>query len=216
MNATGTALLSFSNVIADVISIIKYRYVDRRYYPLFYFFWLGSINEIINTFLIKHKSTTIVNSNIYVLLEFFLLLWFLYNFDSSRLKLMSKALAGFLLLCWNVEAFYIKTPWEFLVFFRILDSYTIVLLSLYVLNLQLMNSIKDVAFRSNVLLCSAFIVYFSYKSFVYTFWAYGENSGDKSFLLKLFSIIVYINLVTNLLYGLAVIWLPKKKGFILR
>jgi hypothetical protein len=62
------------------------------------------------------------------------------------------------------------------------------------------------------LICNAFIIYFTFKILVEAFWLYGVNESV-NFQAMVFDISSYINVFTNLIYALAVLWMPMKRVF---
>ena len=64
------------------------------------------------------------------------------------------------------------------------------------------------------LLCISFVIYFTFKALIQSFVIYGVNRTS-AFLLNIYVIMVYINLVCNLLHALALLWMPRKARSIL-
>ncbi|HYH14989.1 MAG TPA: hypothetical protein VD794_07210, partial [Flavisolibacter sp.] len=70
------AILGFTILIAGIIGGVRFNRVHHTYYPLLYFFWLAGFNEILSTCLAINGVNTIINGNVYVLLESYLLTWY--------------------------------------------------------------------------------------------------------------------------------------------
>ena len=114
---------------------------------------------------------------------------------------------------WLIENF-LKKFSLFCDYFAIYYSFIIVLMSITTVNDLIVRSRSRIFTKANFLLCISFIFYFTYQVLIYSFWIYGVGSS-RGFLLNVFSIMVYINLLTNLIYALAVLWMPKKLEFTL-
>ena len=65
------------------------------------------------------------------------------------------------------------------------------------------------------LLCISFIFFFTYTILVEIFWKYGLTKRS-TFGFNVYIILEYVNLITNLVYALAILWMPRKQKFILR
>jgi len=59
------------------------------------------------------------------------------------------------------------------------------------------------------ILCTGFIIYFTFKALIQAFAIYGFSRGN-SFLLNIYIIMIYLNFLVNLLYLYAVLWIPTK------
>jgi hypothetical protein len=56
------------------------------------------------------------------------------------------------------------------------------------------------------------MVYYTFTVIIGVFWIYGFG-GSSSFRRHMVWILIYINLVVNLVFALAVLWMPKKLRF---
>lgn len=82
------------------------------------------------------------------------------------------------------------------------------------INSILVSGIRKMMKYALFLICLAFTIYFTYKIIVEAFWLYGLESST-SFQLLVWNITVFVNLIANLMYALAIVWIPKKKPSIL-
>lgn len=204
--------LSFSVFIAGVIGFIRYRSINKIYYPFLICLWLACVNESISFLLAKNQNTTIINNNIYVLLESLLITLFFKNIGLFKTRISTYYLISFsFIIVWAIEVILIRKFHSYNVYFSIFYSMIIVLMSISTINGLIGNS-KKILRNSIFLLCVGFIVYFTFMVLTYAFWIYGLNSSNH-FLNSVFRILVYINLFVNLIYALAVLWMPKKQVF---
>src|SRR5688500_6803339 len=94
-------------LIAGVIAIVRFRKINRVYYPFLYLIWLGCINELLGTILLKLGHGAAVNNNIYVLAEALLLLWFFRNINNTTKYDWYYITAGFFFtIIWGYENLY--------------------------------------------------------------------------------------------------------------
>ncbi len=213
MNFLLSVIINFSIILAGIIAIIRYRHIHNCYYPFLYFIWLGCLNEIFSYVLIKNGFHTNINNNIYVLIESFLLIYFF-----KKLRVLKKGnplllvIISGLTVLWIFENLIQSKILTVSVYFRISYSFTIVLLSITYTNRLITTFRKNIFTHADFLICASFIIYFTYKILVEAFWLYGLDSSIE-FQKPVYTIMIYINLLCNLIYTLAIIWMPRKQIF---
>jgi hypothetical protein len=208
-----SAIWSMSIGIAAMIACWKFRTIHPVFRPFIYCIWLALANEILSIIMVRTIHTNAVNSNIYVLLESLLIVWQFRKWGLfERYRIIFRLLLVLLVLAWIAENFILFSIHQFSSWFRIFYSFIIVLLSISLLNRQILGD-KGVLLKNPVaLICLAFIIYYTYKVLVETFWVYGLNESG-IFRNKVYIILNYINLFSNLIYALAVLWMPTKHRF---
>jgi len=215
MNYTIAAIFSFSIFIAAIIGLIRFKGISPVYYPFLYCLWIGATNELLSYILIRMGHSTAINISIYVLAESLLFTW---QFKNWGLFKRSKILFPILLLClvlfWSIEVFFIEGSKNTISYFRIFHSFLISIMSLNIINEQLNLEKKNILKNSIFLICIVFVIYFTCDVIVGLFWLYGLHMS-RQFQFNLAVIIIYINLFANLIYALAVLWMPLKHRFTL-
>lgn len=235
-NAIIYSITQYSLAIAAIIAIIRFKKAVPTYLPFFIFILVGFTNEIISYFTANYLRNNAVNNNIYVLAESLLLLW---QFKCWRLfdnkRYLPLALGAAFILFWIVEVLFFTSIMQVAAYFRVFYSFVIVLLSITMVNKLITtergNLLKNAAF----IICIAFIIYFTYKILVEIFYIYGvivstantelqqlklENKAlydqmvaeNKTFRIRVFDIMRFINLFCNLVYAVALLWVPKKRS----
>jgi len=206
-------IFRFSIVIAAVIGWIRIKKIDPAYYPFIYCLWIGALNECISSVIVELGYYSSVNNNIYVLLESLLISWQFRKwglFQASRY--LFTGIITILCLFWITENFFISKIIYISSYFRIFYSFIIALFSIHTINWLIIRERKSILKNSIFLICIGFVIYFTYKILVEAFWVYGLNNGS-NFRQKVYDIMVYINLFSNLIYALAVLWMPAKQRF---
>lgn len=213
MNFTVIVIISFSILIAGIIAVVKYRQIHSSYYPFLYFVWVGCLNELISFCLVMNGYYTSINSNIYVLAESLLIVYFF-----RQLALFRRHRMLFICLVTSLSAMWL---YENLIqghitavtgYFRFTYSAVIVLLSIIRINSVIATARQSMLANPDFLICAGFIIYFTYKIVVEAFWLYGL-SASATFQLRVYDIMAYINLFINLLYAYAILWMPRKQPF---
>lgn len=208
--------LSYSIIPAVLFGVYKFRTIDRIYFPILVCIIFGFINEVTSTILISKGYSNAVNNNIYYLAETLLLLlqfkkWQLFD-EYPSLFSTSVILT---ILVWLIE----NRSWHyinlFLPHFRSIGSMLVVVMSILTINKLIINHTEPLLRCPIFLFCTGFCLYFSTCLVVEVFLYYGSQT---SILLRdaVFKAGSIINAVTNLIYLIAILWMPQKPRFIMQ
>ena len=206
-------VFSFSIAIAAIIGWIRFKKINPTYYPFVICIWIGLLNEIISYFVIRSGHSNAINNNIYVLVEAILFTlqfkrWGLFQYN----RRLFPTLILIFIAAWLVQHLYISKITVIRSEFRILYSFALVLMSISQLNKTLSREKKSLLKNSIFLICIGFILYYTYKIIVEAFWVYGLNNS-RDFRNNVYLILAYINLISNLIYAMAILWTPAKHRF---
>src|SRR5665213_733586 len=80
-------VLNFSVAIPAVAGVIRFKHVIKRFYPFLFLVWLGLFNESLSLAMIYTTGGNAVNGNLYVFIEFMLILWQFYRWNTRRLAI---------------------------------------------------------------------------------------------------------------------------------
>lgn len=197
-------------------AFLRYRKSAAIYRPFFIFLWIAFTGDILNLACTELLHSTIVLSNIYVLVEFLVILWVFYKWNQSlkKTRYLLLGLAG--LVIWMLDNF----VWHSISsginsLYRIYYCIVIVFLSIDLINKLIIFERKKLVGNAMFLVCVTFTFYFSYKAYVESFYVL-KFSFSKGFLYTVFAIMKIINLLSNLMYTIAVLCMPKKQEFYMR
>lgn len=214
MNHTQVVLFSATILFPAIAGIIKFRNIERDFYPFIIFLWVATLNEIISYFISVLGYSTTLNNNIYILAEALLILWQFKEWEvfqsyKKGYTIMTLALvAVWLLDNSNIERLgSITSP------FRLLYSFMIVLMSIHINNRLVFTSKKSLLKNPVFIICCGFTIYFTYKILVEVFWIYGLNA-TRNFRIGVYEILTWINALINILYLVALLCIPKKPHYI--
>lgn len=206
---------SASVFIPGIIGLIRYQKMEKQYYPFVYFIWAGCINEGISIVLAMNGNSNYINSNLYVLVAALSLTWFFKRIGLfGRTRSFFYAIMASFIIIWLVEVLWLKDINEITSIFRILFSFAITLMSITLINTLLISDTEKLLHNPLFIISTAFAIFFTYRGIVEAFWIYGLKSST-SFQLLIWNISVYVNLFTNLIYAVAILWIPKKQPSIL-
>lgn len=216
MNFELNVILSFSIALAVLISWIRFKRLHPAYYPFIFLLWLGLINEIVSYIIIGKGLSNAVTYNIYSLIEVLLIIWQfkLWRLFNRNVRLYPIMLT-LIIVMWVVEILFFGSLYSFNSYFLITSSFILVLMSIAMIN-QLLARVQESLLRSSIfLVCLGFVFYFTYSVLVEAFWIYGLTE-NQIFVTNIYTILIYVNLFTNLLYAFAVLWMPTKPKYLLQ
>lgn len=206
-------IFSFSIAIAAIIGLIRFKKINPAYYPFLFCIWLAFLNEILNYILARTIKNNIPNNNIYVLLESLLITWQFKRWGLfQRTNYLYFLLISLYVTAWVIEIFFVFTINQMTFYFQIFYSFIVVLMSIHIINRLIVRERKNVLKNPVFLICLAFVTYFTLRVLILTFQLYGTNLS-REFRVNVFYSMIYVNLLSNLIYALAVLWMPTKQRF---
>jgi hypothetical protein len=204
---------SLSILLPAVIGGIRFSKINPAYYPFLFFIWAGLLNEIATIYLVKQIKSNAVNNNLFYLIESLLITvqfkkWRLFD----RSPVLYKTLLIFFPVFWVGETLLLGSLYNFSSYFIILHSFLITLLSISMINRLLARERKGLRKNAIFLISLGWIVFFTYAILVEISYMYGTHLSEP-FQNAVMYILAFVNLFTNLLYALAILWIPKKSGY---
>lgn len=201
-------VLSLSILLPCTAGIVRVKNIPAIYYPLILIVWLGLITEIISYYLINNAIAV----NIFSLIEFLLFclqfrLWKSILYKNSTFYLLTVGM----LIFWMVDNIVLMKINNFNSYFLILYPFVLVLLAVNQLNFLIVNFRGNILKNAIFILCIAVIIFYSYKSLSEIFYHYAQDSRTR---IAIFSVQIYMNVLFNILFTLAVLCIPRNKTFI--
>ena len=206
-------LLSFTIAIPAITGLVRYKIIEKQYRPFTWICWIITLNELLMFVLIRMKIFTFISYNLAIPVICFLYLlqfreWGLF----ARKKYLFQIIFGTLFLVWIADHFLVNgyRLASRTVYFRVCYSLALVLLSVNSINRQIVSEKKSLLQNSRFLICMGLVVYYTYRIIVDAFSIKGMSQG---FLMQLgdFSRVLLVGL--NLLFAVAVLWIPTKKNY---
>jgi hypothetical protein len=205
--------LAYSALFPCLVAIARYRQLCRRYLPFLLLMWLGLFNDQVSYLSGKFFRTNAPNSNLWFLTEFLLCLWFFYRRRLFRDSAVPRVIAAVYGLFWAGETFVYRSPLDFSVYAHILFAFTCVLLAIQYINKLIVNEQRLTTRHAEFLICIGLILYNTLALLAECFWLYGFDT-DRQFAANVFAINAVGNFITNLIFGFALLWIPRKQAFL--
>ena len=209
-------LISFVGAaIPAIVAITKWKKIPPSYYPFICFIWLTVLREISATITAHIYRNNAVPTNIYILLmSIFLLLQFNnWSLFKQHKKLLYFLMAVFVAVwCW--EFLYFTNLWHYSSYYRIMFSFILVLLSIHSINLIINSTPTKLTKNSIFLICFAFIMLYTIKTILEIIFALGSYTNNV-FISHIYDNISYLTIPINILYAIAIKFIPQKSTFTL-
>ena len=212
MPYTLLVLLSYSIFIAAIIALARFRQMSRVFLPFILFIITGAVNEITSTVVISQGISTSFNNNVYMLLEALLLLWQFKRWGNYiACNTGFSALAISVMLLWLLEIFYYGL-FRDLVYFSLYYCFIIVLLSVLAISRLVVSYNRPMHKKPVFIICTAFLMYFMCRLLLDSSWYLGITISN-TFQRAVFDIMACINFFINLVYCMAILWIPTKQKY---
>ncbi|NML19626.1 hypothetical protein HHL16_02015 [Pseudoflavitalea sp. G-6-1-2] len=218
MNDTVRFVLSLSIVFAVLIGIVRFSKVDRSYYPFLYRTFLVLIVEITARILFhsgEPRNFTVV-LNTFSILDFCLFTWMFHNwrlFNGNRTAFLSILGAGF--IAWVTITLVVSDLHVPNFLFRMLYSIVLVAFSVNTFNRAVVNDRRNIFRNPKFWICLGIIIFYTFFILVCLVNLQLFKQISTLFRQNLQEINVYSNILANLFYAVAILWIPRKKNFLM-
>lgn len=215
MSESAQFILSLSVLFAATIGAIRFRKMDPSYYPFVYYVCSALVIEIVVYILIQKKMFQTIGflKNAYAFIEFCLLTWLFNNWGLfKRQKNLFLAILVFFFVLW-LSTLFIRGYAKSNLTFYIVYSFVLIFFSISSFNRMVVNDRKNIFTNARFWICLGIIIFYTY--FIVSNTArlsVLKPKVSQHFIDSLFEINIYSNLLVNLLYVMAVIWIPRKKN----
>jgi hypothetical protein len=208
-------IFSYSILLAAVIGYFRYSKIPAGDRPFLFLIWIGLINEIVSEMTTAVFKNTAFNSNIYVLIESLLYCQLFLNWGSFKRNLnLFWATIVFLVVTWIYDNLFAHSIAHINSFFRIVSSFVLVFLAIDQVN-KLITEERGRLFRNyRFLICLGMILFFTYRAYVEVFY-WQDLHVSILFYRNIYNIMIFMNLFVNLMYALAILWIPTRQRFTL-
>ena len=210
-------ILSLSISFAAILGVIRFRKMDTAYHPFIYYTWLSLMIEIAVFVLLSFEMDDSVGVllNISALTEFYLLASLFLNWGlfKRNKKFFYATIAFFFLLYFSTifERGYNKRNH----LGSIANSFGLIFFSISAFNTMILNERINIFKNAKFWICIGIVIFYTCSILVSTGRvSFVKQHLSQDFIDSVWQIKAYSNLLVNLLYAVAVIWIPRKKNII--
>jgi hypothetical protein len=201
---------SFSIIIPFILLFFRLRVISANTLPIYLLILLHTISEIAS-YLGSNGHYPKFFVNIFILLEALIVFIQLRTWlNSEKEKKIISWLCFLTALIWIIEALFLDPFNQLLYVVIYFSNFFIVFFSIKKLN-EIIFLKQRIYLSPELVFCTAFILFFSYLLLVQIFFSNFINPS-KAFKVNLMSIMIVVNLASNLLYAYGIYIFPKKKN----
>jgi len=212
-NFTFIIIGSYSIAIAAIIGLIRFTRIHRAYQPFVFITVASLINEVISHILIHYKKSNAITINLLGLADALLWLWQFRRWNGINKHSSQFHAVGILMISiWIFENLILGKLFTFSSVYAIVFSFAVVFFSINQVNRQIVEEKGNLFTNAKFLICSGTILFFTYRILVECFYLLDIQKSD-SFLANVFCILAFVNLIVNLLFALATLWIPARQKF---
>jgi hypothetical protein len=209
--------LSLSIIFALLIGIVRFNRIDTSYYPFIYDTGVAFFIEILVQVLMSggHNEAVVASLNVFSFVDFFLFTWLFHNWRLfNRHKKTFTGIIVTYFVAWVIITFFVGSFTTPNYYFRILYSFTLIFFSVSTFNKVVVTDRGLIFKNPRFWICLGIIIFYAlYVLVCVTRYSLFKYHVSKEFRARLQEINVYSNLLVNLLYAVAVLWIPRKKNF---
>jgi hypothetical protein len=206
---------SLSVAPAAALGIYHLRRIATRFIPFVIITWLGLLSELVSLYCIFLNGSNACTSNVYVLVEFLLFVWLFYRWQYQATKLVYIVMVVVGLVVWLIDNILVNTLNQFNAGFRVFYAFVIVVFSIQKAKDIVGHESRLLTKHSQFWLCMAFILFYSFKAFLESFYLF-DIGASRTFFIRLFFVMQLVNLFTNIIFAIVYLWMPKKQDFLLQ
>lgn len=206
---------SYSIFIAAAIGLYRFRKINAAYHPFVFYTLLASCNELYSYIIVtRYGLSNNANNNMYVLIEALIITWQFYKWDLFLYKqALYYVLQCLFVAVWILDLYASSDMYALFHRYRIYYAAILSLLCLGSINHAVFGSVKALHKDAQFLISAGLIVLYTVKIITELFWLYGLKRSE-DFLYQVYAWYAYINFIINLLFSLAVLWIPRKPRYI--
>ena len=204
-------------IVPAIVGWLRFSNINSVFYPFLILIWINTLNEVFSSIIMQFGYYNTVNFNIWLLVDAYIFLWLFKKWNVfERSKRLYNSLWVLFSIVWTLETIFLsKLTLGFNSYFRILYCFIVVLMSINTINYLLLRERRSLIKNSMFIISCTFVIFYTITVLAETFFASNLKLGD-NFRINIDHIVIFASLICNLIYTLAILWMPKKQAFILQ
>lgn len=211
MNISLENVSSFSICLPAAIVVARYKKIHRDYKPFLFIILLALVTEAVNYMVIRSGFSNAIPLNIYSLCDYFLWLWQFRRWGAFRTRPRSQAvLITMAIAIALVQTVHYQSSSAFNSAQNIFSSFSVVFLATNQINLLIVEARQSLLKNAKFLICTGVVIFYTYNIMVNSFYWFNISQSIE-FWVNVRLIVVYANIVMNLIFAYAVLRLPSRR-----
>jgi hypothetical protein len=209
-------IISLFILAPAIIGAIRFLNINTIFYPFIISIWVNAINLILGFIIVEFGYFNTFHYNIWFLIDALIWLWLFRKWNLFESQIFYKSLWFLLIVAWLLETIFLsKLTLDYNSYFRILYSFIVILMSISTINSILMKERKLLLKNPMFVISCTLVLANIITVLTEAFFASNLQLGDE-FRSNMERMVVITSLLCNLIYALAILWMPKKQAFILQ
>ena len=203
-------LLSLTVLLPCTIGLIRFGKIPTSYRPFIVLMLAGLLSELASGYCIYKFNSNVWVVNVFFLCECLLIFYqfYVWRFNSKPRNWFSIVIA-LAVTGWIIENIVFYEPVKFSPIFHISYSFLIVMLSIIEINYLITHERRQLFKNARFLICLVFVFFFLYQ--ILLEWAYIVAAKEKEIAQTILGYQSYINALTNIIYAVAILYIPVKR-----
>jgi hypothetical protein len=211
MNNFISFLFSQSILLPLIIGLIRIRKIQSIYYPFLALIILGTLTEFFSFFAIRYFESNAEVSNVWCLIECLLILYQFHRWRfNARHRTWYWIIPALCVLIWIMENIAFMGIARFGHVFRISYAFLLVMLSINEINYLITHENRQLFRNARFLICMGFIIFFLYQVLFEGSLYIAETDGNTAISNKIISLAIYVNVLVNIIYAVAMLFIPEQ------
>ena len=206
-------LMSMTVLLPFISGLVRLKKLSRLYRPFIILVSLAALTELVNHIAIEYFNNNSAVINAYSLVECLLIIsQFYYWRYLSRTKRWYPYFGFLCIAIWIIDNLFIGNIHVVGSLFRISSAFILVVLSINEINYLIIHENRNLLKNARFLICTGFLIYFLYQILLEGAFSISAKESNAT-ANKIIELSVYINALINVLYGVAVWFIPKRTSF---
>jgi hypothetical protein len=216
MSVLFSGILMLLAVLPAIAAAIKLPSISSEFDPFIVCIWFYGFNAGISYPVMDMGYYNIFHYNMWFLADAYCLLWAFKKWNLFASKKFYYSIAVFFGVCWLLETVYFsKLIGDYNSYFRIIYTFTVILMSISMINTLLLKATINPFKNSIFLICCTLILLDTISLISEAFFAYNLVLSNQ-FRIYMDHINTYINALCSIIFALIILWLPRKQAFTLQ
>lgn len=204
-------LISMVVLFPLISGLVRLSKISRLYRPFLLLIAVAFLTEVINYISIERIRNNSAAINIYSLAESLLIIaQFYYWRYYSRTRRWYPYFGILCIVIWVFDNLYLgNVLTEVGAIYRISAAFVLVVLTINEINYLIINDSRSLLKNARFLICTGFLIYFLYQILLEGSTYIGRKEKNIS-TRQILELAIYINIVINIIYGIAIWFIPKR------
>ena len=207
-----SATCSLTDILPSIVGIKKFKLTHEKYHSFIIYLSIAAFVGINGILLITFRQYIFsrILSNCYILFEGIIFIFFFFQWEVFKKRIILYAIVTFLFAIWVIDNFFINSISNINSLYRVIYSTVTVLLAIKLFQQEYSNNIKYTLKDPLVLISAMLIINYSYRAVFESLYLFKLDFSN-DFYSDAFNIFVILNVVSNCTFTYAISCMDLRK-----